>query len=169
MPKVALIIPIATGTRSRGNASRTRPNASGKVAAPRPCTARPAISSPMDGASAQSSVPRANNARLISSSRRFPNMSPRRPSSPVATDADSRNALSTQVAVVVGAASSRWMSGSAGTTIVCINENDNTATSRAVNGAAPPPVPVVGGNAAGAAVYCVMATSLHGDTIYGQQ
>ncbi|MPZ85835.1 MAG: winged helix DNA-binding protein [Actinophytocola sp.] len=40
MPNVELIQPIATGTRSRGNPSRTRPNASGNVAAPTPCTAR---------------------------------------------------------------------------------------------------------------------------------
>jgi hypothetical protein len=51
----------------------------------------------------------------------------------VETAAVRRNALSSQDAVVVVAPNSRWRSGSAGTTIVCISENESTAVSRAAN------------------------------------
>ncbi|CAM5682704.1 hypothetical protein STENM36S_03872 [Streptomyces tendae] len=138
MPNVDEIRLIATGTRSRGNWSRTIPNASGKAAEPTPCTARAAISRASESDRAASRVPAAKTVRLAISTRRLPNMSPTRPSRAVATDAVSRNELSTQETAVVEASNSRWRSGSAGTTIVCIREKDRTARSRAANGAAVP-------------------------------
>jgi hypothetical protein len=133
MPNVALIQPIATGTRSRGNCSRTMPKASGKVAAPTPWTARAAISVPMSVASAASRVPAAATVSAASSTRRLPNMSPSLPSSPVATDAVSRNALSTQDTVVGPVSSARCRSGSAGTGMVWSREKERTASSRAID------------------------------------
>lgn len=136
MPKVDEIRPIAAGTRSRGNWSRTIPKARGKAAEPTPWTARAAISGPSESDSAASRVPAAKTVRLARSTRRLPNMSPTRPSSAVATEAVSRKELRTQETAVAEALNSRWRPGSAGTTIVCISEKDSTARRRAAKGAA---------------------------------
>lgn len=136
MPKVEEISPMATGTRSRGNWSRTMPKASGKAAEPTPWTVRAAISRPRESDRAASRVPRAKTLRLAISTRFLPNMSPTRPSSAVATEADRRKELITQETPVVEAPNSSRRLGSAGTTIVCISEKDSTARSSAANGAA---------------------------------
>ena len=62
MPKVAEIRPIDDATRSRGNSSRMIPNASGKIAPPAPWTPRPRMSTPIDGADAQTNEPSAEDA-----------------------------------------------------------------------------------------------------------
>jgi hypothetical protein len=49
-------------------------------------------------------------------------MSPRRPVIGAATDAANRNAVKTQVTLVVDVWSARWMFGSAGATIDCGSE-----------------------------------------------
>ena len=77
-------------TRSRGNSSRMIPNASGKIAPPAPCTARPTISITSDVDSAEISVPAPSTSSTMTSSRSLPNMSPRRPSTGVKIDAVSR-------------------------------------------------------------------------------
>ena len=61
-------------------------------------------------------------ASEISSQRSLPCMSPRRPSSGVATDEVSRKAVSSQVASAGPAWNSAWSSGSAGMTMVCASE-----------------------------------------------
>ncbi len=81
-------MPVAT--RSGGNSSRMIPKASGNTAPATPWMARPAISSPIECDSAQTSEPRANTTSVPSSIRSLPNMSPRRPMIGVATDAVSR-------------------------------------------------------------------------------
>ena len=97
MPKVAEMRPIEEATRSRGNSSRMIPKDSGKIAPPAPCTTRPRIRTPIDGATAQTSEPSPNTASEPSSSFSLPNMSPSRPSSGVQTQDVSRNAVSSHV------------------------------------------------------------------------
>ena len=82
--------PIDPATFSRGNSSRMMPNASGKMPPPIPWMTRAAMSTPIDEAIAASSVPTARTTRTMSSTRSLPNMSPRRPTMGVATEADSR-------------------------------------------------------------------------------
>ncbi len=60
--------------------------------------------------------PAARISSVQSSSFSLPYMSPRRPITEVPTDADSRNAVSSQVAPVSEVWSSRWKVGSAGMT-----------------------------------------------------
>ena len=55
-------VPIAVATRSRGNSSRMIPKASGKIAPPAPWIARPAISTPIEPPSADTSEPSAEHA-----------------------------------------------------------------------------------------------------------
>jgi hypothetical protein len=63
---------------------------SGKMPPPAPWSTRPATSSSSDEASAASTEPAANTASEMTSSRRLPNMSPRRPKIGVQIAADSR-------------------------------------------------------------------------------
>ena len=77
-------------TRSRGNSSRMIPNASGKIAPPAPCTARPAISISSEVDSALISVPAPSTSSTITSRRSLPNMSPSRPRIGVKIEAVSR-------------------------------------------------------------------------------
>ena len=82
--------PIAPATRSRGNSSRMIPKASGKTAPPTPCSTRAAIITAIELVSAATSDPAVSAISTITSMRSLPNMSPRRPSTGVATDALSR-------------------------------------------------------------------------------
>ena len=66
------------------------PNESGKTAPPTPWIARPAISIPIECDSAATSDPSPKTSSVMTSSRSLPNMSPRRPTIGVATDAVSR-------------------------------------------------------------------------------
>ena len=118
-PNVAERRPIPTFMRAGGNSSRMIPKLSGKTAPAAPDTMRKAISVQMSGAAAQPMQPTRNVAREKTSSRSLPNRSPSLPRMGVSTAAESRNPVSTHVTQVVDASSSRWSSGSAGTTIVC--------------------------------------------------
>ena len=91
---------IPPATRSRGNSSRTIPNASGKIAPPSPWIARAPIITGSVVASAARSVPAPSPASTTTSVRFFPNMSPSRPAIGVATDAARRYAVKIQVTPV---------------------------------------------------------------------
>jgi hypothetical protein len=120
IPKVVEIIAIADATRSGGSSSRTMPNASGKIAPPAPCTTRPMMRKTMlPGASAQISEPIAKTISELSRTRSLPTMSPSRPSTGVATLLESRNAVSSQTAVVAETPVSCWIGPMTGITIVC--------------------------------------------------
>ena len=71
-PNTALIRPMAPATRARGKVSRMIPKARGKMPPATPCTARPAITQPIDGASAHMIAPSASIARTTGSTRSFP-------------------------------------------------------------------------------------------------
>jgi hypothetical protein len=90
MPRIADIRPMPPATRSRGNSSRMIPKARGKMPPPAPWTTRPATSSGIEVATADISVPTPRRTRTPTSTRSLPWMSPRRPSSGVATEALSR-------------------------------------------------------------------------------
>ena len=81
-------------------------------------------------ATAQPMQPRRKISSEIASRRSLPYWSPSRPTIGVATDATSRNTVSTQVAQVVDVCSERCSTGSAGTTIVCMSANAVHATAR---------------------------------------
>ena len=68
---------------------------------------------------ALTNVPDGDRGSTITSTRFLPNMSPSRPRIGVATDALSRNAVSTQVTAVVDVPRSVWISRSAGATSDC--------------------------------------------------
>ena len=89
-PNVAEISPMPEPTFSRGNSSRMMPKASGKIAPPAPCTARPRISTASDVDSAEISVPAPSTSSTITSRRSLPNMSPMRPRIGVKIEAVSR-------------------------------------------------------------------------------
>ncbi len=63
---------------------------SGKMPPPTPCRTRPATSTSSVWPSADTAEPAANTLSAITSSRRLPNMSPRRPKIGVKTAAESR-------------------------------------------------------------------------------
>ena len=111
--------PIAPGTRSRGNSSRMMPNASGKTAPPRPWRTRAAIMTPIELVSAATSEPAESAASTMTSMRSFPNMSPSRPSTGVATDALRRYAVKIHETVLCDVCSAACRVGSAGTTSDC--------------------------------------------------
>ncbi len=107
-------MPLAT--RSRGNSSRMIPNASGKIAPPRPWITRATIITGSVVANAASAVPPPTKTRTTSSVRFLPNMSPSRPAIGVATDAASRYVVKIH-ATPVGVVSRSFCNvGNAGTT-----------------------------------------------------
>ena len=77
-------------TFSRGNSSRTIPNASGKIPPPAPWITRAAIITGSDVDSPPRAVPPARTTSVQSRMRSLPYMSPRRPRIDVPTEADSR-------------------------------------------------------------------------------
>lgn len=79
--------PMPLATCRGGNSSRMMPNASGNTAPPRPWSTRAAIITPIELVSAATSDPAESAASTTTSIRSFPNMSPSRPSTGVATDA----------------------------------------------------------------------------------
>ena len=85
-PNTDDMTPTATPTRSAGNSSRMIPKASGKTAAPVPCSTRQATSHPRESPAAAAREPRPNTSRQTTSSRRLPYMSPSLPSSGVSTE-----------------------------------------------------------------------------------
>ena len=90
MPRIAEIIAIPCATRSRGNSSRMIPKASGKIAPPQPWIDAGDDQHADRVASAASSVPAPRTPSEDTSVRSLPNMSPRRPTIGVRTDALSR-------------------------------------------------------------------------------
>ena len=119
IPNIAEIVPMPVATFSRGNSSRMIPIASGKIAPPAPWIARPAIITASEPARADTTDPRPNTPSEMSSQCSLPYMSPSRPNSGVATAAVSRNAVSSHVASAGSPPNVRWISGRAGTIIVC--------------------------------------------------
>src|SRR5262249_55348601 len=103
-------------TRSRGNASRTMPNASGKIAPPRPWIVRATIITASEWVTAASSEPAARPTSVTTKTGFFPYMSPSRPAIGVTTEAARRYAVKTQATPVVVVWRSPWSTGSAGTT-----------------------------------------------------
>ncbi len=107
IPNTAEISPIATPTFSGGNSSRMIANASGKTAAPSPCTARKPISDQMFQAAAAPRQPTRKIESEIRSNRSLPNWSPSLPTIGVATEATRSRTVSTQVTQVVVVCRSR--------------------------------------------------------------
>ncbi len=101
MPKTAESRPIAIFIFSGGNSSRMIAKLSGKSAPPAPETTRNAISDQMFHANAAPTQPARKSPRLTSSIRSLPNWSPSRPSRGVATAAETRKPVSTQVVQAV--------------------------------------------------------------------
>ena len=90
IPNVAEIRPMLLATFSRGNSSRMIPKQSGKMPPPAPCRTRPSTTTSRPVPSADTTEPAANSPSATTSSRRLPNMSPRRPKIGVQTAAESR-------------------------------------------------------------------------------
>ena len=111
--------PIPTLTFSGGNSSRMIPKLSGKTAPPVPDSARKPIREPMFHANAPPIVPMRKIVSATMRIRSFPYWSPSLPSSGVATEAVSRNAVSTQVAHAAVVLNSCSKVDNAGKTIVC--------------------------------------------------
>ena len=72
MPKIALTMLRPPAIWSRGNVSRTIPNASGKTPPATPCSTRPAITTSIVGASALITAPSENSASTAVSIRPLP-------------------------------------------------------------------------------------------------
>ena len=72
IPNTALMIDSPPGTRSRGNVSRITPKASGNTPPATPWSARPAIRTAIESASALTTPPAANSASTIVSTRPLP-------------------------------------------------------------------------------------------------
>ena len=114
----AAMTPTAPATLARGNSSRMIPNDNGITAPPTPWMTRATIRTMIEWDRPARTDPAASAARVATSNRSFPAMSPMRPRIGVKTDADSRYAVSTHVTVFWEVWYSCWMVGSAGTTRV---------------------------------------------------
>ena len=110
------ISPMLPATRSRGNSSRMIPNASGKIPPPAPWMTRATIRTASELPTAASRVPAASTTSVQTSIRSLPYMSPSRPITAVATDADSRYPVSSQAIPVSFVCSACCIVGRAGTT-----------------------------------------------------
>jgi hypothetical protein len=93
-PSDALISAVAPPSRSTGSSSRMMLIPSGTTPAARPCSVRATIMTASEWLSAPTADPATSIARLASSIRRLPNMSPSRPTTGVAM------ALASSVAVI---------------------------------------------------------------------
>src|SRR4051812_26124455 len=123
MPKIALIIASPPAISSRGNVSRTIPNASGKTPPATPCSTRPAITTLIEPASALTTAPALNRTSTAVSTRPLPKRAPSLPTIGVAIEALRRNPVSTHETVDGLAPNSLASEGSAGTTRVWESEN----------------------------------------------
>ena len=130
MPNVAEMRPMLEATRSRGNSSRMIAKHSGKMPPPAPCSTRPATTSSSVSPSAATTEPAANTVSEITSSRRLPNMSPRRPKMGVQTAAESRYAVSVHATPLASVWSWTASSPRAGISVVCARANASAATLR---------------------------------------
>jgi len=93
--------------------------ASGKMPPPAPWMTRPRIISQREVAIADISVPSASISSTMIRRRSFPYMSPSRPMIGVATEALSRNAVSTQPTALSDVWREPWICSRAGTTNDC--------------------------------------------------
>ncbi len=97
---------------------------------PTPWMTRPRSITPIDDASADTSVPTQSSAIVASRTRSLPNMSPSLPAMGVATEALSRYAVRIHPTAVSEVPSSRWIVGRAGTTSDCISAYETPLTTR---------------------------------------
>ena len=72
MPKIALIMPSPAGMRSRGNVSRTMPNARGKTPPAIPWITRPAMTTPIERPRTHTIAPHENSSRTAVRTRPLP-------------------------------------------------------------------------------------------------
>lgn len=121
-PSEALIRAVELVSRSAGSTSRMTLMPSGTTAAARPCRVRPTIIGTRESLSAQTTEPATSRTMLTRSMRRLPNMSPRRPTTGVATEAASSVAVTAQMVFDAEASRSFGSSGTIGMTRVCISE-----------------------------------------------
>ena len=128
MPRIAEIIAMPCGTRSRGNSSRMIAKASGKIAPPAPWITRATIITTIEVARPASAVPAARTTSTATSIRFLPSMSPSRPAIGVITDALRRYALRIHAAPAVVVCRSCWIVSSAGATNDCSRENATAET-----------------------------------------
>lgn len=129
-PSEALIIAVEPASRSEGSTSRMTLMPSGTTPAARPCSARPTIIGTSESLNAATTEPLTSRTMLTSSIRRLPNMSPRRPTTGVATAAASRVAVTAQAAFDAEASRYFGSSGTIGITRVCISETTIPAKAR---------------------------------------
>ena len=121
-------VPIADGTRRRSNSSRMMPKETGKTAPPSPWITRPAIITPMSGASADTRLPAAIAPRTTSRVFSLPIMSPTRPMIGVATEAESSQAMRTQETPAWLVCRACWTVGSTGLISDCSIANELVLT-----------------------------------------
>ena len=96
IPAHAVHEPIAAPRSSRGKAAMITASALGVSSAPNaPCSARPAIRTPMSGASAHNKEHSPNPATPMENTRRSPKMSPSEPPTRISEPSASRYALDT--------------------------------------------------------------------------
>ena len=119
MPNIAEIIPMATERRSAGSSSLMIPKASGNTPPATPWITRPAMTTSIEPASADTIEPKEKMSSTPVSTRALPNRSPSFPASGVHTEAESRNPVSTQDVVEDSVPNSRVRAGIAGATSVC--------------------------------------------------
>jgi len=120
--------PTAVPDRSCETSSRTMPNARGSTPPPTPWTTRATIIHSMLGASAAIADPIASSDSVTTSIFCLPTASPMRPSSGVATAADSRYDVSTQVTVDWSVSKRSCTCDSTGTINDCSSPNAPTPT-----------------------------------------
>ncbi len=121
-PREALISAVAEPSRSAGSSSRMMLMPSGMTPEANPWRARPTIIGDRLSLSAHTTEPATRSARLISSIRRLPYMSPRRPMVGVATAAASRVAVIAQAVSAAGAPRRLGNCGTSGITTVCMSD-----------------------------------------------
>lgn len=121
---------VEPASRSEGSTSRMMLMPSGTTAAARPWRARPAIIGMRESLSAQTTEPEISRTMLTRSMRRLPNMSPRRPTTGVATAAARRVAVTAHAVFDAEASRSFGSSGTIGMTRVCISETTMPAKAR---------------------------------------
>ena len=152
MPNIAEIIPMATERRSAGSSSLMIPKASGNTPPATPWITRPAMTTSIEPASADTIEPKEKMSSTPVSTRALPNRSPSFPASGVHTEAESRNPVSTQDVVEDSVPNSRVRAGIAGATSVCARAYASAdSRSAPITGAAGLPWTVVTAQAEAAA------------------
>ncbi len=138
-PNIALSAATTPPSRSAGTVWRASPKAQGKTPPESPCSTRPVTTpgyEPSGVLTAATTEPASSSARPVTRRRRWPNWSPSRPATGVATAEASMKAVKSQVAPVAETSSSRANTVSAASTIVCAIATPQAASS---NTGVPPP------------------------------